>query len=161
MSSTTFSSNSIPPTSSTALALASSRVRRQRRDAVSRAAESDWEFPDHPPTTTTTTSSNTSSILPWCDEFVCPLAPSSAAADPDPSLQLPFLTWVNMDIPNNDDLQNMLARFAFPATPRKRRRSGDINVDSYSGTAATSRKSGPGPVQRASCAHCERGRSSA
>jgi hypothetical protein len=77
MSSTALSSS---PSSYLAVA-ASSRMRRQRRNAISRAAESDWDAPSQ------TGPASPQQQPPWRrdDELVCPLASTN---QPQPFAQL-------------------------------------------------------------------------
>jgi hypothetical protein len=170
MSSSSLTSSSPPPSStSSAFALATtSRMmgRRQRRNAISRATESeDWDD---------VSSSTPEPPLPsHDDELVCPLASSTIDAQTSARLcinigelssQFRVVTCLSgLSADDDDDLQAVLARFTFPTSSRKHRRSGEI-VD-HSVTAASTltsdRRCSGGPVRRAWCAHCERGRSSA
>jgi len=171
-----------PPT------LAASRARRQRSNAISRARESEaeWDFASAA-TACSPTASSAPSLPPWRDdELICPLALDTQRAHADPhaaqvhvhaqahaSAKAPLWVPVHVWPANEGELQAVLAQFAFPATAsgRKHRRSGEIIVD-HSPTpssgpvtppAASSgkRRGASGPTRRATCAHCERGRSSA
>jgi hypothetical protein len=162
-------------------ALAAARMRRHRRDAISRQAESEWEsqappaqtpfstgwsWTDHPVPPTTTPVPP-----PPGNELICPLAslpsPSSTSSSSS-SFAFPHVdTSLPPDQADDDDgdvdteLQATLARFAFPSTTRKHRRSGE-SIDHHPtppsavavGGGAT-RRCGTGPVKRAQCTHCE------
>jgi hypothetical protein len=181
------SSSSISSTSSTSStdttfpssAPAASRMRKHRRNAISRQAESEWDAPAPTPFPNgwTWTDSPTT-ILPPPDELVCPLAPPL----PPFSSSSPFssftLSHVDASLPGqhasdgdadgSDDLQATLARFAFPSPTRKHRRSGESilhhsTIPPPSGATrgcGTSTGTGTGLVKRARCAHCEHARTS-
>ena len=134
-------------------ALAASRARRQRSNAISRALESEaeWDFAsataDTTSTSQTASSSSTPSLLPWRDdELICPLSPDPSRAHADPHAQVhhvqadanananakaPFWAPVHIWPANEGELQAVLAQFAFPdpVSGRKHRRSGEIVVD--------------------------------
>src|SRR5579863_6382709 len=86
MSSSSFSSSSSSlssadsPPSFPSSASAISRQRRKRRDAISRAAESEWDASP----STTAPPPQTITIPPWrrADELICPLSPSDAPLPP-------------------------------------------------------------------------------
>lgn len=153
-------------------ALAASRARRQRSNAISRARESEaeWDAPadSYSPTSTTITSTS-----PWRDEeLICPLAAfdtqqthaeSHVHTNANPTSWIPVPVWPS----NEGELQAVLAQFAFPASVasgRKHRRSGEMIADNSPNSPSAStgkRRAASGPTRRASCQHCERGRSSA
>ncbi|KAH9954775.1 hypothetical protein BC827DRAFT_1272297 [Russula dissimulans] len=148
------SSMSSPPSSSSSTissfssslpspAIAASRMRRQRRNAISRGAESEWDArapntpasPSIPPDDDDDDDDNGSQAAsppPWRDdELVCPLARSSSPSTPPPCA-LPLIAPTEEQVA---EIQAMLARFAFPSPTRKHRRSGQI-ID-HSGTTTT------------------------
>jgi hypothetical protein len=158
-------------------ALAASRARRQRSNALSRARESEAEW-DGADSLTSTTSTPTA---PWRDdELICPLAAldtqrthanphahAHAHANSNPTSWIPMPIWPS----NEGELQAVLAQFAFPTSAplgRKHRRSGEMIADNSPNSPAPppsassgKRHAASGPTKRASCPHCERGRSSA
>jgi hypothetical protein len=161
-------------------ALAAARMRRHRRDAIFRQAESEWEsqappaqtpfstgwsWTDHPVPPTTTPVPP-----PPGNELICPLAslpsPSSSFSSSPSSFAFPHVDTSLPPVQADDDdgdvdteLQATLALFAFPSTTRKHRRSGE-SIDHHPtplpavGGSAT-RRCGTGPVKRAQCTHCE------
>jgi hypothetical protein len=160
-------------------ALAASRARRQRSNALSRARESeaDWDVPADSQTPTSTSTSL------WRDEeLICPLAAldtqhthvnphahahTHAHTNSNPTSWIPMPIWPS----NEGELQAVLAQFAFPTSAplgRKHRRSGEMIADNSPNSPAPppsassgKRRAASGPTKRASCPHCERGRSSA
>ncbi|KAH9983823.1 hypothetical protein BJV74DRAFT_849409 [Russula compacta] len=159
LSSPSSSSSSSFPSSAMAMA-AASRVRRNRRNAFSLEAESEWDAPSPTPTAPTTLPS-------WRqdDELICPL--SSPSPSSSSSISTTFLLCVvpaSSATVKDDELQAMLAGFAFPSATRKHRRSGETIFDHSSSAAplgaSASKGCASGPVRRAQCAHCEHGRSS-
>ncbi|KAH9047472.1 hypothetical protein EDB83DRAFT_2317543 [Lactarius deliciosus] len=121
---------SIPPSP----ALAVSRARRQRSNAVSRVRESEAEWD----------SAADTSGSPTTDELICPLAPDTRRAHSDlptpASTDAKVPSWVPVPVwpADEGELQAVLAQFAFPTTGRKRRRSGEIVVDSPPNTSVGS-----------------------
>jgi len=85
---------------------------------------------------------------------------------PGATTSLPHDQADGVDVDVDTDLQATLARFAFPSTTRKHRRSGE-SIDHHPappppsaiGGGAT-RRCGTGPAKRAQCAHCEHARTS-
>ncbi|KAH9171551.1 hypothetical protein EDB89DRAFT_1089862 [Lactarius sanguifluus] len=150
-------------------ALAVSRARRQRSNAVSRAHESEAEWDP------ASTAADTLGSPPTTDELICPLAPDTrrAHADTPTPANTTVPSWVPVPVwpADEGELQAVLAQFAFPTTGRKHRRSGEIVVDSPPNTSVGSpppapagsgkRRGAIGPNRCAWCAHCERGRSGA
>ena len=177
-----FSSSSSSPDTTTfpstfpSSALAAARMRRHRRDAIALQAESEWDaqpsttpfstgwsWTDHPVPPTTTTPGG---VPPAGDELICPLAslPSSSSTFAFPHVVDTSRPDQAHDGGDGDDdvdteLQATLARFAFPSTTRKHRRSGEpidhhpTPPPSAVGVGATRRR-GAGPVKRAQCEHC-------
>jgi len=156
-------------------ALAASRARRQRSNALSRARESEaeWVAPADSPTTGSTVTSATSPA-PWRDdELICPLALDTqhTHANPSAHAHAHAPSWIPVPIwPSNEgELQAVLAQFAFPtASGRKHGRSGEMIADGSPNSptpppsaSSGKRRSTSGPTRRALCSHCERGRSSA
>ena len=158
-------------------ALVASRGRRQRSNAISRARESEEEWD---PTSTLAYSTSleadhdSSSESPWRDdELICPLALDTPLEQHAHSTKAPLGIPVPIWPSNEGELQAVLAQFAFPTTVssgRKHLRSGEMITDnSPSGSAYPSavttnsgkRRASSGPIRRAWCPHCERGRSSA
>ena len=156
-------------------ALAASRARRQRSNAISRARESEAEW-DFSSTAADTSSSSSSDPTPWRDdELICPLAPDTQQHPKNVhasarAAAAPVHVWPA----NEDELQAVLAQFAFPglasssSSGRKHRRSGEIVVVDPSPPSCSAaavgggkRRCTSGPSRRVWCAHCERGRSSA
>lgn len=156
-------------------ALAASRARRQRSNAISRARESEaeWDFSS----AAADTSSSSLDPTPWRDdELICPLAPDTQQHPTNVHARAagaaaPVHIWPA----NEDELQAVLAQFAFPglassssSSGRKHRRSGEIVVVdpslpscSAAAVGGGKRRCTSGPSRRVWCAHCERGRSSA
>ncbi|KAI9444043.1 hypothetical protein H4582DRAFT_2053784 [Lactarius indigo] len=159
---------SVPPSP----ALAASRARRQRSNAVSRAQESEAEWDSTSAAADTSGSPTTSSLPPpWRDdELICPLAPDTRrthAGTPTPAnTNATVPSWVPVPIwpTDEDELQAVLAQFAFPTTGRKHRRSGEIVVDNSSTSVGSlppappsassgKRRGAIGPNRLAWCAH--------
>jgi hypothetical protein len=184
MSSSSFSSDSSDSSSSPntttfpSSALEAARMRRHRRDAISRQAESEWEAQAPPSSQTpfSTSWSWTSYPVPPTttvpppppgDELICPLAslPSSSFAFPHVDTSLPPDQAGDDDGHVDTELQATLARFAFPSTTRKHRRSGE-SIDHHPTPPPSTvgggaiKRCGTGPVKRAQCAHCEHARTS-
>jgi hypothetical protein len=162
-------------------------MRRHRRDAISLQAEAEWEAPP-PPMATTTTQTPFSTGWSWTDhpvpptttvtlvpppgdQLICPLA--SPLADLLSPFALPHVVDTSPLAPDqadavniDTDLQATLARFAFPSTTRKHRRSGE-SIDHHPapppsalGGGGATRRCGTGIAKRVQCAHCEHERTS-
>jgi hypothetical protein len=152
-------------------ALAASHVRRQRSNAISRARESEEEWdPASAPAYTSPEADSPSPSLWHDDELICPLAlDTQQHAHSKAPLGIPVPIWPS----NEGELQAVLAQFTFPTVTsgRKHRRSGEMITDNSppgsaspadaSAASSGKRRASSGPIRRAWCPHCERGRSSA